>query len=108
MPNVYGGDILNNSLQTETMYDARPKIAKIESLGLSWAVLVCGFWYEWSLALGPFWLGFDFANKKVAFFDYGKTPINVSTWLQRGRAVAGLWGLKKLPEDENDKSPTVS
>ncbi|KAH8779658.1 putative oxidoreductase CipA [Hyaloscypha finlandica] len=108
MPNVYGGDILNNSLQAEGMYDSRPKIAEIESLGLSWVVLVCGFWYEWSLALGPFWFGFDFANKKVTFFDDGKTPINVSTWPQCGRAVAGLLSLKELPEDENDKSPTVS
>jgi len=109
MPNIYGGDILNATLQQEGAYDSRPKLVEIQRLGVSsYIVLVCGFWYEWSIARGPQWFGFDIKNKKVTFYDDGKTSINVSTWLQCGRALAGLLSLKELPEDSNDKSPTVS
>jgi hypothetical protein len=41
-------------------------------------------------------------------FDGGKVAINTTTWPQSGRAVASLLSLKELPEDETDKSPTLS
>ncbi|KAE8440888.1 hypothetical protein EG329_006355 [Mollisiaceae sp. DMI_Dod_QoI] len=109
MPNIYGGDILSTSLQQAKIYDGRPILAEIEGAGVSsYIVLVCGFWYEWSLALPQPWFGFDIKNRKVTFFDDGKTRINVSTWQQCGRALAGLLSLKELPEDADDKAPTVS
>ncbi len=110
MPNCYGFDISNSSLASDAMFANGIKyVAEIESLGMSsYIVMCCGFWYEWSLALGEPWFGFDFKNHKVVFFDDGETKINVSTWLQCGRALAGLLSLKELPEDENHKELTIS
>ncbi|KAK1654591.1 hypothetical protein BDP81DRAFT_457410 [Colletotrichum phormii] len=52
----------------------------IESLGKSsWISLVCGFWYEFSLAGGAERFGFDFPNRTVTFYDDGSTKINTST-----------------------------
>ena len=110
MPNAYGSDILNKTLAEEDLYGAGclQRIAEIESLGVSkWIAMTCGFWYEWSLAM-PLGFAVDIKNKKATFFDDGKTKVNVSTWRQCGRALAGLLSLKELPEDENDKTPTVS
>jgi hypothetical protein len=109
MPNVYGGDVQNEGLQKSAIYPVDDRYREIEKLGVSSYILMsCGFWYEWSLALPPPWFGFDIKSKKVTFYDDGKTRINVSTWLQCGRALAGLLSLKELPEDENDKSATIS
>lgn len=60
-----------------------------------------------SLATGPEWFGFDFAAKKLTFYDDGDTKVNVSTWEQCGRAVAAFLSLNELPEDEHDGSATV-
>ena len=82
---------------------------RIDSLApLSYIGVTCGFWYEFSLSGSPYRYGFDFNNKSVVFFDEGTTKINTSTWPQCGRAVANLLSLKILPEDESDKSPTLS
>lgn len=105
MPNAYGFDILNKTLGEEDLYGATSlqRCVEIESLGASYVAMVCGFWYEWSLALGEPWFGFDLKNKKVTFFDDGKTRINVSTWSSCGRALAALLS---LPED--GASPAVA
>jgi hypothetical protein len=66
------------------------------------------FWYEFSLAGGPERYGFDLRNQSVIFFDDGTARLDTSTWPQCGRAVANLLALKLLPDDENDKSPTLS
>lgn len=109
MPNIYGGDILNENLREAKIYDVESRYQEIAELGVSsYIVMCCGFWYEWSLALPPPWFGFDIGAKKVTFYDDGKTRINVSTWIQCGKAIVGLLSLKELPEDENDNSPTVS
>jgi hypothetical protein len=111
MPNCYGVDITDEKLLKESLAGEPVKqaCAEIEATGVSvWVALVCGFWYEFSLSTGPEWFGFDFKEKKVTFYDDGSTKINVSTWEQCGRAVAALLKFKELPEDENDKSPTVS
>jgi len=52
------------------------------------------------LTLGEPWFGFDIKNKKVTFFDAGKTRVNVSTWRQCGRALAAL--------PESGASPALS
>ena len=95
MPNVYGFDLQNKKLGEESMYGLTglEYCAEIESLGASYVAMVCGFWYEWSLALGESWFGFDVKNKKVTFFDDGETRINTSTWRQCGRALAALLSL---------------
>lgn len=90
-------------------YDRAASTRKqIEDLGMNWTSLVCGFWYEFSLAGSPARYGFDLGNKKLTLFDDGETKINTSTWPQCGRAVANLLGLKIFPQDETDKSPTLS
>ncbi len=79
---------------------------QVEKLGVSaWIGLACSFWYEFSLAVGPNAYGFDMKNKKVTYFDEGETKIIASTWAQCGRAVANLFSLPILPQDENDRGP---
>lgn len=81
-----------------------PAHEQIEKSGTSsWIGLSCSFWYPFSLAVSPHAYGFDISNKKVTFFDDGKTKINTSTWEQCGRAVVSLFSLPVLPQDENDK-----
>jgi len=63
---------------------------------------------QFSVANSPICYGFDFCDKTLTLYDDGETKINTSTWLQCGRAVANLLALKILPEDENDKSVTIS
>ena len=110
MPNIYGFDIFNKKLAEDTLYGSSlEKYSEVESLGVSsYIVMCCGFWYEWSLALPQPWFGFDIKARKVTFYDDGKTRISTSTWDQCGRALAGLLSLKEIPDDANDKSPTVS
>ena len=111
MPNSYGIDIANYSLSKESFLGAlvRADCAEIEALGVSsWIILVCGTWYEYCLMSGPEWLGFDFKGKRITFFDNGNTKTNFSTWEQCGRAMAAFLSRKELPEDENDRSGTVS
>jgi hypothetical protein len=111
LPNYFGHDVANEALCRETLHPVRSlaDIAEIETLGTSgWVAMVCGLWYEYSLAMGPAWFGFDFKQRKLTYFDDGETKINVTTWEQCGRALAALVSLKELPDDEDDKSPTVS
>ncbi|KAK7422926.1 hypothetical protein QQZ08_009283 [Neonectria magnoliae] len=111
MPNCYGTDPTDVALGKENFTGPSivAGIKTIEDLGVSsWITMTCSFWYEFSIAQGPEWYGFDFANKKVTFYDDGKTRINTSTWLQCGRGIASLLSLKQLPDDENDQSPTIS
>lgn len=110
VPNWFGGDPRDEKLLNDIhlpMHAAHK--AQIEELGVSaWVSLCCAFWYEFSLAGGPDRYGFDFHKRTVVFFDEGTLKVNTTTWPQCGRAIAALVGLKELPEDENDKSPTVS
>ncbi|PYH90901.1 NAD(P)-binding protein [Aspergillus ellipticus CBS 707.79] len=111
MPNGYGSDFTNDNLAKETLRGdvIRKLVKEIEDTEVcSWITLVCGFWYEFSMARGPECFGFDTKNKKLTFMDGGDTKINISTWEQCGRAIAGLVSLKELPDDEKDTSPTVS
>jgi hypothetical protein len=110
-PNSWGTDFTNESLATESMTGPGvwSGINAVEAAGVSsWVGFVCGKWYEYSLAMGPFWFGFDIRNKRVELYDDGNTKINVTTWAQCGRAMASLLSLKELPEDQNDTVPTLS
>jgi len=106
MPNLYGNDYRHKSIEepdwNKTYYAT--KIAEVESTGVSsYIAMVCGFWYEWSLALGENTFGFNIKDRKVIFFDEGNTPISVSTWDQCGRALVALLSLP-----ESGASPSVA
>jgi hypothetical protein len=89
-----------------------PPFSSSSLLSPSWKILslyiLILIRYEWSLGLGEPCFGIDIKTKKATFFDDGNTKINTTTWEQCGTALAGLLSLKELPEDENDKSATVS
>ncbi|KAI6775840.1 hypothetical protein HG530_002598 [Fusarium avenaceum] len=113
MPNCFGVNIFNKSLVEENLTGkgVLSGFEAIEAAGVSsWIAMCCSFWYEFSVAQGPAWYGFDLSNgkKKVTFYDDGNTQINTSTWDQCGRAFAALLSLKVIPDDENDKSATIS
>ncbi|PYI07974.1 NAD(P)-binding protein [Aspergillus sclerotiicarbonarius CBS 121057] len=111
MPNGYGSDFTNDVLAQETRRGdvIRKSLREIEETNVcSWITLVCGFWYEFIMARGAECFGLDVKSKSFTFIDDGKTKINISTWDQCGRAVAGLLSLKELPEGPDDTSPTVS
>ena len=80
----------------------------IEKPGVSsWVGLTSSFWYTYSLQ-SPYAFGFDINHKKVTLFDEGNTAINTSTFEQCGRAVAALFSLPILPQDEKDDKPCLS
>ena len=111
MPNGYGTDLLNAKLaeDNKTGKSTWPGPKAVEAHGVSsWVIMVSGFWYEYSLSAADWAWGFDLNNKSVTFYDDGNTRISTSTWQQCGRAAAALASLKVLPEDENDKSVTLS
>jgi hypothetical protein len=112
LPNEWGVDTAaNEQLGKDTMLGERLSRARelITKLGKSSYISVaCGFWYEYSLSSGSNNYGFDIENRSVVLYDDGNTRINTSTWPQCGRAVANLLALKVLPDDEGDKSPSIS
>jgi hypothetical protein len=111
LPNDFGGDPLDEELGKDMILG--PIKAKfhrqIEQLGKSsWICVANGFWYEFSLGGGANRYGFDFKDRTLTLLDDGKVKINTSTMPQVGRAVAALLSLKVLPDDESDKSPTLT
>ncbi|KAH8680400.1 hypothetical protein BGZ61DRAFT_590681 [Ilyonectria robusta] len=104
MPNAYGYPMDRKNMDAEDTFAAGllSKIEEAERLGLSTFTLSCGFWYEWSLALGEQWFGFTIKDQKVTMFDDGKRVVTVSTWEQCGRALAGFLSLP-----ESGASPCV-
>ncbi|KAL4907847.1 hypothetical protein BDW74DRAFT_175633 [Aspergillus multicolor] len=99
MPNSYGADIENVKLGQDTLLGpvAAAQRAEIESLGMNWVSVCCGFWYEYSLAGGEARFGFDFDNRAVTFYDQGLTRTSMSTLGQVGQAIAALLSLPVLP-----------
>lgn len=111
MPNGYGSDPLNKTYISENFTGKilDSGIRAVEATeGTSWIIMSCQHWYEYSLTVGEWAYGFDYANKKVTFYDDGNIPVTTSTWLQCGRAAAALASLKILPDDEHDESVTLS
>ncbi|RYP12623.1 hypothetical protein DL767_011158 [Monosporascus sp. MG133] len=111
IPNEWGLDHANKALADDTFLGPPSRAIRkhIDDLGKSsWIGVACGFWYEFSLGGAQDRFGFNFAERSVVFFDDGTAPIHTSTWPQVGRAVAKLLSLKTHPDDENDKSVTLS
>jgi hypothetical protein len=95
MPNAFGNPISPDGVKEHDVYGSSvvERVNDVQNAGSSSVTLPCGFWYEWSLALGEPWFGFTIKERKVTFFDDGKRTISVSTWDQCGRAIAGLLSL---------------
>ncbi|KAG5751267.1 hypothetical protein H9Q70_006107 [Fusarium xylarioides] len=111
VPNAYGVDFYGHTKfqdDIEALKYIHASVKEVEDVGSNWLAITPNFWYEYSLGVGPFTYGFDFPNKKVTFYDEGKTRVNTTTWPQTGRALAALVNMKKLPQDENDKSTTLA
>ncbi|KAH7408829.1 hypothetical protein DE146DRAFT_752935 [Phaeosphaeria sp. MPI-PUGE-AT-0046c] len=110
LPNWYGHDANNKQLVEDSLMDSLLDNAKeVKKLGVSsYFLLVCNFWYEFSLGGGRDRYGFDFSNRSLVLYDNGEVAINTSTWPQCGRAITQLLSLKELPENENDTSATLS
>jgi hypothetical protein len=111
LPNEFGGDPLDLEIGKDNFLGVSKAKYRdhIEKLGKSsWIAIACGFWYEFSLAGGPYRYGFDFKSRTVTLFDEGNVKINTSTWPQCGRAVASLLSLKVAPDSEDDKSLTLT
>ncbi|KAL3429443.1 hypothetical protein BDV09DRAFT_180387 [Aspergillus tetrazonus] len=110
MPNGYGGDIEHVKFGQDVMLGpvAQANRDEIDKLGMKWITVCCGFWYDYSLAGGPARFGFDFDKKELTIYGDGNTKTSVSTLAQVGRAVATVLSLKVLPDNENDKSLTLS
>jgi hypothetical protein len=111
VPNAYGVDFYGHPKLEEdipVLGYVHASVKEIEGVGAKWFAITPSFWYEYSLGVGPFTYGFDFPNNTVTLYDEGKTKVNTTTWLQTGRALAALVNLKKLAQDENDKSTTLA
>lgn len=101
IPNAYGYNFLDSAINADIPWGhlAQEYFTSIESKGMVHFSLICGFWYEWSLGI-PWCYGIDIANKKVVFYDDGKTKMNTSTWQLCGKAIAEL---VSLTEEELEK-----
>lgn len=101
MPNSFSNDIRNDTLVKEDMYSVGSvaRCDEIEKAGCSYIAMACGFWYQWSLVMGPNGFGFDIANKKVILFDEGTTPLPTSTFNLCGTALAKLLALPESGAD---------
>ncbi|OKL58562.1 hypothetical protein UA08_06058 [Talaromyces atroroseus] len=111
MPNAYSINFYDNEILQRDIpvgQTVLERIAEVKQLGINCIPAMVGFWYEYSLAMGEDTFGFKWASRQVTFYDEGKKSINCSTWDQCGRAVAALLSLKRLPDDEDDKSVTLS
>jgi hypothetical protein len=109
-PNWFGHNAANETLIKDSMMSGLlDNVNETKRPGVSsYFLLVCNFWYEFSLGGGPDRYGFDFKNRSLTLYNDGNVKINTSTWPQCGRAIAGILSLKELPNDENDKSPSVA
>ena len=103
MPNSFGGPIIEDPTAGAWLQTHIARKKEIDNTPLSRVTLVCSFFYEWSVALGDSWFGFEIKDRKVTFFDDGRRAIKTSTWDQCGRAVAALLSLP-----ESGATPSVS
>lgn len=95
IPNEWGTDRAQVQLGKDLMLaEGQIKICEyIESKGLKWISIGCGFWYEYSLANYEERFGFDFSRRSVTFFDDGDTKITVTTWPQTALCLARVLAL---------------
>ncbi|KAH6669188.1 CipA protein [Plectosphaerella plurivora] len=103
--NFWNSESLRNDIAVGNLIMAR--IKQVKDAGLTCISLFIGFWYEHSIAMGDGGFGIDVKMRTAVFFDDGNKAVNTSTWDQCGRGLAALASLKRLPENEDDKSVTL-
>ncbi|KAH7136378.1 putative oxidoreductase CipA [Dactylonectria macrodidyma] len=111
MPNWYGVDFANKELLADCPFPPylTGTTTLVEELGVSsWVLLSCGMWYEYSLSVGLDTFGIDIKNHEVIWIDEGNTVINVSSYRQCGRAIAGLLSLEAVPAETRDSSRSLN
>lgn len=110
MPNGYAGDLAQKQLGQDIILGPVYKANReeIESLGMQWITVCCGYWYDYSVAGGSNRFGFDFDERTVTMYGDGTVQNTMSTLAQVGRAVAKVLSLPELPADEDDSSLTMS
>jgi hypothetical protein len=110
MPNNFTGDIDNVKLGEDIFLGpvAKAQRDEIESLGMKWITVCCGFWYDYSLAGGENRFGFDFEKRSLTLYDDGNTKNSTSTLTQVGRAIAKVLSLPILPASDSDSKLTLS
>ena len=77
MPNAYGYPVSDGMYEAQGADNfSKTVIARVNSVKANGTsvpvVLSCGYWYEWSLALGDFWFDINIKDHRVTFFDDGK------------------------------------
>jgi hypothetical protein len=67
MPNYYGYGLGARAIEgRDGLADFERFVRDVEGTpGVDYVALVCGFWYEFSLAMGEPWLGFRIRNRTV-------------------------------------------
>ncbi|KAM0231547.1 hypothetical protein ACHAPO_008395 [Fusarium lateritium] len=109
MPNAFSYPISQDNINEQDLYTnvitkgIGNRVSEIQRSGAASVVLCCGFWYEWTLAMGESSFGFYIREREVTFFDDGKRVITVSTWEQCGLALVRLLSLP-----EADTSPSLA
>lgn len=80
VPNEWRPDMADEQLVRDLFMDKAHTVhRRIEELGRSaWTGFVTGFWYEFSLALGPSCFGMDWKKRSWTFCDAGETKMNVT------------------------------
>ncbi|KAH6903266.1 hypothetical protein BKA70DRAFT_1387740 [Coprinopsis sp. MPI-PUGE-AT-0042] len=105
MPNCYGSDPREKELLKDWVISAHVEtvMKDVEGTeGVNWVSLACGFWYEWSLAGGVDFYGFDIKNRRAVLCDDGMFKLNTSTLTMCGKAVAALLSLPISRENPNE------
>lgn len=110
MPNSFAGDIDNVKLGEDIFLGpvAKAQRVEIESFGIQWITVCCGFWYDYSLAGGESRFGFDLDKRTLTLYDDGNTKNSTSTLTQVGRAIAQVLSLPVSPANDSDKNLTLS
>jgi hypothetical protein len=95
LPNDWGFDTTNPALIKDIFisnFGVQVREYAKQKSNISFTSVITGFWYEWSLAIGPAY-GVDIEDRSATLFDDGNAKITTSTWPQVGRAVASLLAL---------------
>ena len=112
MPNVFGQDVTDEKFRNQVQWAkmSYQRVQEVKEAGVAWFALANGFWYEWSVALGTLgdqWYGIQIKDRKVTFYDDGKTKMWNSTWNQCGRGFAALLSLPKEEFESFKNSPVT-
>jgi hypothetical protein len=68
MPNYYGYGLGTRAIKGEGLTDFTRYINDVrDTADVDYVALVCGFWYEFSVAMGEPWLGFRIRKRTVRF-----------------------------------------